>query len=124
MYICIGIRKTLETLTTRGSSDTKLLLTFRFSTRGERDTIFTMLTVPSDPTTRGESRRPNWPGLAEAQKSTRFAQVRISTAFFSKITQNPQPISSRHDIIHIPSPISIWGFYYDICDCHILPMRE
>ena len=39
-----------ETLTTFLSSGTKRLLTFltfSFSTRGERDTIFTMLTVPT-----------------------------------------------------------------------------
>ena len=54
-----------ETLTTFFSSGTKLLpsLSLGFSTRGERDTIFTMLTVPSDPTTRGTSRRPHWTGL-------------------------------------------------------------
>ena len=39
-----------ETLTTPRSSGTKhlyLLLDFSFSTQGERDTIFTMLTVPT-----------------------------------------------------------------------------
>ena len=83
-FICIGIRKTLETLTTLGSSGTK---------RGERDTISTKLTVPSDPTTRGASRRPNWPGLAEVRKSTRFVQLQISTnCFFFK----NHPKSSAH----------------------------
>ena len=49
------------------SSGTKLLLPswlLGFSTREERDTIFTMLTAPYDPTTRGTSRRPNRTGLA------------------------------------------------------------
>ena len=107
--------ETLETLTTLGSSGTKLLLPswllgFQHEER-ERDTISTSLTVPSDPTTCSASRRPNWPGLDEAWKSTRFAQVRISTTcFFSKITQNPQPIASGHDVIHIPSHISYPGF--------------
>ena len=38
-YKCIGIPKKLETLTTLGSSGTKhiTLLTFRFSTQGERE---------------------------------------------------------------------------------------
>ena len=86
-------------------------LTFRFSTRGERETFFTMPTVPSDSTTRGASRIPNWPDPTEAQKSTHFALVQISTnSFFSKITQNLQPIASGHDFIHIPSPISYPGF--------------
>ena len=76
-----------------------IFLTFRFLTRGERDTIFTMLTVPSEPTMRGASRRPNW-------------TLRISTNcfFFSKITPNPQLIASGHDVIYIPSPISYLGF--------------
>ena len=104
------------------SSGTKLLLP---SWRGERGTIFTMLTVPSDPTTRGATRRPNWTGLAHVQKSTRFVQLHISTnCFFSNIPQNPQPIASGHGVIHIPSHIYYPGFYYDICDSHIHPARS
>ena len=84
-----------ETLTTFFSSGTKRLLPswlLGFSTRGERDTIFTMLTVPSDPTTRGASRWPNWTSLAQLQKSTRFVQRQISTLlFFLKITKILSP---------------------------------
>ena len=111
-FTCIGIWKTLETLTTLGSSGTKLLPSWLLGFQHEeRDTIFTMLTVSSDPTTRGTSRRPNWTGLVQIRKSTRFALVRILTnCFFSKTTQNLQPIASGHDIIHIPSPISYPGF--------------
>ena len=90
-------------------------LTFRFSTRRERErdthTIFTMLTVPSDLTTRRHPVVHNWTGLAQVQKSTLFVQPQISTnCFFSKIPQNPQPIASGHDVIYIPSPISSPGF--------------
>ena len=63
--------ETLETLTTLGSLGTKLLLSswlLGFSTRGERDTISTMLTVPSDPTTRGHPVVHNWAGLAKVRK--------------------------------------------------------
>ena len=107
-FVCIGIRKTLETLTT-------LLLPswlLGFSTQGQRDTIFTMLTVPSDPTTRGASRRPHWTGLTQVQKinSLRLGSNLNSLLFFSKIYQNPQPIASGHDVIHIPSLISYPGF--------------
>ena len=123
IYRYIGIRKTLTTL---GSSSTKLLLPSRlldFSTRGERDTLFTMLTVPSDPTTCGASRRPNLTELALVQKSTLFVQPQISTnCFFSK-----SPRVSAHRFrtrrhSH-PSLFPIWGFYYDICNCHILRAR-
>ena len=51
------------------------LLEFSLSTRGERHTIFTMLTVPSDPTTPSASHRPqNW---------TRLVQLQISCNCFS-----------------------------------------
>ena len=92
-----------ETLTTFFSPGTKHLLpSWLFSTRGERDTISTMLTVPSDPTTRGHPVVHTWTGLAQVRKLTRFVQLQISTnCFLSKITQNPQPIASRHDVIHI-----------------------
>ena len=84
-------------------------LTFRFSTRGERDTIFTMLTVPSCPTTRGAFRRPNWTRLGSDLNSLRPAS-NLNKLFFSKITQNPQPVASGHDLIHIPSHVSYPGF--------------
>ena len=52
----------------------------------------------------------DWPGLAQSQ---------ISTNCFFKITKFSAPrfLAWRHS--H-PSPFPIWGFYYDICDCHIL----
>ena len=114
MFVCIGIRKTLETLTTLGCSGTKLLLSswlLGFQHK-ERDTQFLLcwlfhLTPPHaahlvDPT-----------GLASprSKKSTRFVSVQISTlCFFSKITQYPQPIASGHDVIPIRGPISYLGF--------------
>ena len=94
-----------KTLTTFFSSGTKRLLiflTFSFSTRGERDTIFTMLTVP----TLSFSQLPqlncsaqssistNWPNKRAvhpvALSWTALAQSQISTAF-SKITKIPSP---------------------------------
>ena len=90
------IHRNPETLTTLGSSGTNFLLTswlLGFSTRGERDTISTMLTVPSDPTTRGHPIVHNWTGLTEVQKPTRFVQLQISTnCFFLK----NHPKSSAH----------------------------
>ena len=85
-----------ETLTTFFSLGTKRLLTFltfSFSTWGERDTILTMLTVPSDPTTRSTSRSPQLAsGLAQVRISPRFVQRQISTnCFFQKITKIPSP---------------------------------
>ena len=54
-----------------------------YTTRGERGThtIFTMLTVPSDPKTRGTSRSPNWPRQASD----------LNSCFFSKSPRIPSP---------------------------------
>ena len=72
-------------------------LTFRFSTRGERDTIFTMLTVrPASALnsliqqTRARATANNRTGLAELRKSTRPVYVQVSTnCFFSKSPRIP-----------------------------------
>ena len=95
MFTCIGIPKFAKhwRLSLFRYETFITFMTFRFSTRGERDTIFPMLTVPSDPTTRSVSRRPNWPGLAQIRKPTRFVLVQISThCFFFK----NHPKSSSH----------------------------
>ena len=128
-----------ETLTAYFSSGTKLLLPswlLGFSTRGERDTIFTMLTVPTDPT---NARRiplvTNWTRLVQLQISTRFVQHQISTHWPNKRAAHPVdpkldsprsesqltgffqnhqeslPIASGHDVIHIPVPFSHLGFF-------------
>ena len=97
-----------ETLTTFGSSGTKLLLPswhlgFQHE---ERDTQF-LLCCQSYLTQQRAAHLVDPTGLAlpRSKKSTHFAQLQISTnCFFSKIIQNPQPIPSGHDVIHIPSP--------------------
>ena len=106
------------------------LLVF-FDTRRERHThtIFAMLTVSTDPTTRGASCRPNWTGLAKAQKSTRFVQRQISTHSSSFKSQLPAFLKKSPKILSpslpgmtsFTSPVSfaIRGFYYDVCDCYI-----
>ena len=38
--------------------------------------------------------------------------------------QNPPRALPVHDVIYIPkSQFSIWDFYFDICERHILPAR-
>ena len=53
-----------------------------------------------------------------------LAQPRVESQLtsFSK-SPNSQPIASGHDGIHTPVLFPIWGFYYDISDCHILCAR-
>ena len=97
-----------------------LSLGFRHEER-ERDTHnFSMLTVSSDPTDGHActTQSTNCTGLAQVRKIN-LRRSNLNSLLLFKITKNP--IASGHDVIHIPSYISIWGFYCDICDCHTLP---
>ena len=80
-FTCIGIPRNTNDSWFRYKTFITFL-TFRFSTRGERDTIFIMLTVPSDPTTRRNPVVHNWTGLPQVQKSIHFVQPWISTNCF------------------------------------------
>ena len=127
-----------ESRNTRNTNDslgsgTKLLLpssSLGFSTRGERDTQFfyadgssivsSQLTDPTN--ARAHPLDHNWTGLTQLQKSTRFVEVQISThCFFFKITKNPCPSLPGMTSFTSPVLFTIRSFYYDICDCHILP---
>ena len=109
MYICSHSYrnpKTLETLDDSLGPGTKLLFTFLslrfFDMKRERDTQFlTMLTFPSDPTTCGTP--PQTTCLASASSENRLASSKSKsqlTVIFK--FQNPQPIASVHDVIHVP----------------------
>ena len=116
-FIGIGIRKTLETLTTLGCSGTKLLLPswligFQYEERGTQILLCWLFHLIQqcaahlvDPT-----------GLASLRLRNQLASPRSKsqlTAFFSK----------NHQKSSAPVLFRIQGFYYDICDCHI-PPRE
>ena len=79
----------------------------------ERDTIFTMLTVPAL-----SFSQPPAGCQAQSQNLIRLAESQIF-----KNHQNSQPIASGHDVFHTQVLFPIWGFYYDICDCHIRRAR-
>ena len=53
-----GIPETLTTFFSSGTKNLSSFFTFSFSTRGERDTIFTMLTVPTSPTVNSSTELP------------------------------------------------------------------
>ena len=82
-------------------------LTFRSSTRGERDKIFTMLTVrPASALnsltqqTRAYPVANNWTGLTQIRIPT--LPVQISANCFFQNTQESQLIASGHDVICYP----------------------
>ena len=97
-------------------------LTFRFSTRGKRDTISTMLTVPSDPKTHHVD--PN--GLASSRLENQLTSSSFKsqlTAFFQKSPKILSPSLPGMTSFTSPFTFPTRGSYYDICDCHILPAR-
>ena len=59
-----------------------------------------------------------------ARKSTFFLRGRTQLTDFSQIPQNPPRMLPVHDVIHILLvTFSIWDFYFDICERHILTAR-
>ena len=90
-------------------------LTLGLSTRGERDTIFTMLTVRPAST--------HWPNQRACTPQQTTGLVQISTNCFFKIPENSSPSLPGMTSFTSPVLFPIRSFYYDICDCHILPAR-
>ena len=89
-----------------------LTLVFRHKEREAQFLICWLYYLTQQMCCASRSRQLDWPGLA-------WPRVGSQLTSFSK-SPNSQPIASGHDVIHTPVPFSIWGFYYDICDCHIL----
>ena len=121
MFIFIGIPKHWRLSLVRVRNVYWLLEVSLFDTRRERHNFY-YADRSIEP--KNASHCPNWTGLAQAQKSTSLAQRQISTNrfFFQK---SPKFVAHRFRAWHHshPSPFPIWGFYYDICDCHILCAR-
>ena len=69
----------------------------------------------------------------QSTNCTGFAQVRkinslrlspnLNSPLLFKITKNPSISLPGMMLFTSPVTFPIWGFYYDICDCHILPVR-
>ena len=134
MFIRIGIRKTRNTDDSLGSG-TKLLLpslSLGFRHEGKEGHNISMLTVrPSSavnsltqPTRVRTPQSTNCPGLAQVRKinSLRLSP-NLNSLFFFKIIKNPSPSPLGMTSFTSPVIFPIWGFYCDICDCHILPAR-
>ena len=108
-------------------------ITFWFSTRRERERhtqfLLCWLFVQRQLSTYWPNKRVCIPQQTTGLASPRFESQHASsslksqlTAFF-KIPKNPR--LSLPGMTSFTSPVSfpIRGFYYDICDCHILPAR-
>ena len=133
MFIRIGIRKTHNIDDSLGSG-TKLLLpslSLGFSTWGERETevfyadcssiVSSQLTDPTNACT-CTPQSTNWTGLAQILKINSLClSPNLSSLLLFKITKNPSPSLPGMTLFTSPVPFRIWGFYCDVCDCHILP---
>ena len=81
-----------------------------------------MLTFPSVPNHVRPPAANNWPGLGEPWKSTFFFRSRNSTNWlFSNPPKSSAHASGAWRYSHLLVPFPIWGFYFDICEWHILP---
>ena len=133
MFIRLGIRKTRNTDDSLGSGTKRLLpslsLGFRHEERERHN--FSMLTVrPSSafnsltqPTRAALCSLQTALASTRSEKSTRFVQLQISNhGFYSKALRIPAHRFRAWRHSH-PQTFPIWGFYCDICDCHILPAR-
>ena len=112
MFICIGIRKTgkiYDSLFWFRYKTFIYLFEFKVFRHEERETQFlSILTFPSDPTTCGpRCKLLVWPRRAPKIDLLR-PSPNLNSVFFK--FQNPQPIASGHDVIHVPSLISYLEF--------------
>ena len=99
-------------------------------TRGERGTIFLCRQfIHRQLSTHWPNQRAcvaprstNCTGLAQVRKinSLRLSPNLNSPLLF-KIAKNPSPSLTGMISFKSPGLFPIWGFYCDICDCHILP---
>ena len=127
MFINIEIRKTRNTYDS--------LFWFRYETfyhlfefkvfqHEERETQFlSMLTFPSDPTTCGTPPQITGLGSTSSEKQLPSSSVESLLPVFFSNSKILCP--SLPGLTSFTSPVlfSIWGFYCDICDCHIHPTR-
>ena len=122
MFIRVGIRKTRNTNDSLGSGTKLLLPTLSLGFRHEEreppffyaDCSSIVTSQLTDPTNvRVRSAANNW---------TRSSSYLKSLLLF-KITKNPRPSLLGMTSFTSPVLFRIWGFYCDICDCHIPTAR-
>ena len=94
---------------------------FWFSIRGERETQFFYADCSSIVSSQLTDSTNAHPGPKNQLASSKSKS--LLPAFFFKITKNRSPSLPGMTLFTSPVLFPIWGFYCDICDCHILPAR-
>ena len=132
MFINIGIRKTQNTYDSLFGSGAKLLFTFLslrfFDMRRERyNFLLCWLFHLTPPRAAPRGKRLIWPRRAPKIDLLR-PSPNLNSCVESQLTvfSNSKILSSSLQAWRHSRPRSHflnWGFYCDICDCHILPAR-
>ena len=132
MFIRVGIWKIRNTDDSLGSGTKLLLPSLSLGIwHEERETQFfyaDCLSIVSSqltqPTRLRTPQSTNWTGLAQVRKINSLRpSSNLNSLLFFKITKNPSLSLPGMTSFTSPVPFPIWGFYFDICDCHILPTR-
>ena len=134
MFIHIGIPKCTRKTDDPLGSGTKLLLpSFRSDFRHEEvethffyadcsSIVSSQLTDPTNARAHSAVHK-----LDGSHPDSNFNSLRLSPnlnhLLSFKITKNPSPSLPAMTSFISPVTFPIRGFYYDICDCHILPAR-
>ena len=106
IYLCMRNTKTLTTFFSSGTKRLLLFLTYSFSTRGERDTIF----YYADCSYIVLQSTLSWMPGPESKSQLTSPRVKSQLTVFFQNHPNSQLIASRHDVIHTLVPFSIWVF--------------
>ena len=83
--------------------------------------FFSMVTFPSDSYHMRPPRQTT--GLASVSSENRLASSKPKSQLIGFFSNSKILSASGYDVIHVPGPFPIWGFYCDISDYHIRPAR-
>ena len=127
MFILIGIWKTRNTDDSLGSGTKLLLPSLSLGFRHEeRETQFfyadcssiASFKLTDSTNAHAHPAANNWTGLAQTR--IQIASSKSKSQLTAFINKNPSLSLPGMTSYTSPGSFSIWGFYCDICDCHIL----
>ena len=126
MFICIGIRKTRNTDDSLGSG-TKLLLPslslgFRHEERETQFFLCWLFLWLNKGARAPRNKQLDSPRPDSNPNSSRLSP-NLNSLLLYKISKNPSPSLPGMTSFTSPVLFPIWGFYCDICDCHIIPVH-
>ena len=82
--------------------------------------VCSQLTDPTNAFAHPAARKLDWP-RPRPKNQLALSKSKSQLAAFFKIPKNPSPLLPGMTSFTSPVTFPIRGFYYEICDCHILP---